>query len=125
MDTFDPSTELYTVANTLSAPPAAVADDEPDPLDQGMNGVIPEASFFESTQHGAASGQRPTPRRHKSALARLDALPFATGCPTFGRDRCTIVLTHGDRRCARAELRRSARAERAPRAAVHRRERYE
>jgi hypothetical protein len=81
------TTTTHTVANALSSRLAAAADDEPDPLSDGVNVVIQEAPLFESTRYGADGGG------HRLPQERARAPGLVTGRPTFWRDRCTIVLT--------------------------------
>jgi hypothetical protein len=100
-DEFDPLTKENTEANSrvlLAADraPEGPEDEEGDPLGEGVNVVIPPEPYFPSTLNGASPAARRSFRRKKSMLARPDPLELNTGRPVFARDRCTIVMRHGD-----------------------------
>jgi hypothetical protein len=66
MDTFNPLTESYSAANALSSRLAAAADNEPNPLGEGVN-IISEPPFFGSTLYGADGGGHRLPQERASA----------------------------------------------------------
>ena len=104
-DVFDDVTERNTEQNALIAPvtadPAlalAAEAEDPDPVGEGPNVVVPPEPYFPSTLNATGSmsrGKRSTPRRRKT-LKTHEPLPFATARPHFQRDRCTLTLTQGD-----------------------------
>lgn len=113
-DGFDEETEKNTVANAVYAEGDAAAvegemvedagnqdvsteDDqsvfdrfgeeiEQDPTGEGPNVVVPPQPLF------ATSTMNP-PKRRKSQRNNLE---LTTGRPSFGRDRCTVMITQGD-----------------------------
>lgn len=101
-DVFDPLTEENTERNVFIEPPTVAVDGEfedPDPLGEGVNVVVPPEPYFPSTLNsgstaGTLKGGR-NPRRKKS-LRHHEPLPLQTSRPVFQRDRCTITLTQGD-----------------------------
>ncbi|KAG8886293.1 hypothetical protein FRB98_001355 [Tulasnella sp. 332] len=100
--------------------------DMPDPLGEGINVVRPEEPLFAKTLMGHTSPKVPpvrtlsnpppskesskpstpaevaarTPRRKKTLKSSHghtnDPLPLSVSRPVFARDRCTVVVTHGD-----------------------------
>lgn len=102
LDVFDPVTEQNTERNVFIEPPPIVGDgdvEDPDPLGEGVNVVVPPEPYFPSTLNYAAGSSSTTkgrnPRRKKS-LRHHEPLPLQTSRPIFQRDRCTITLTQGD-----------------------------
>src|SRR5258708_1639480 len=124
-DSFDILTERNTEQNALLSldangdPLRQVddLDDSPDPLGEGNNVVRPEEPLFVSTLMGtrgrtsgsAASNSASGPKESASAnspqrgtglkrkkTAKTDRLELHTSRPSFQRDKCTVVLTHGD-----------------------------
>lgn len=104
-DTFDPITERNTERNALipispsdivGAPPDV---EDPDPVGEGVNVIIPPEPYFPTSLNslGSASrgNKRNNPRRRKSVKAH-EPLPFNTSRPIFQRDRCTITITQGE-----------------------------
>ena len=93
------------------------SDDTPDPLGEGINVVRPEEPLFASSLMGtrgrgsdsatsnSASGRKESasansPQRgtglKRKKTAKMDRPELHTSRPLFQRDRCTVVLTHGD-----------------------------
>ncbi|PPR00202.1 hypothetical protein CVT24_004905 [Panaeolus cyanescens] len=103
-DTFDPITERNTERNALipispsdlaGAPPDV---EDPDPVGEGVNVIIPPEPYFPTSLNslGSASrGGKRNPRRRKSVKTH-EPLPFNTSRPVFQRDRCTITITQGE-----------------------------
>jgi hypothetical protein len=116
-DTFDPLAESNTASNALSSRLAAAADDERDPLGEGVNVVNLEPSLLGSTRCGAGDRGRGFPQERARAPGPASARegpPDVRARPL--RDRAHARRT-GPRRCARASW--------TLRASVYRRERYE
>ncbi|KAL1711102.1 hypothetical protein EV121DRAFT_191591 [Schizophyllum commune] len=118
-DVFDPVTEANTERNAQIAD-LRVADgdleQEPDPLGEGVNVVVPPEPYFPTTLNSYSSnlstsasvrGKR-NPRRRRS-MKPIEPLPLDTSRPVFQRDRCTITLTQGDPDAKLAEVGRRAR----------------
>lgn len=97
-DLFDTVTERNTERNALIAPVAGVdgeVDVDPDPLDEGVNVVVPPEPYFPSTLNSSSTIRgKKNPRRRKSV--RHEPLPYHTSRPVFQRDRCTLRITQGD-----------------------------
>ncbi|KAF6757476.1 hypothetical protein DFP72DRAFT_891240 [Ephemerocybe angulata] len=98
-DYFDPETERNTEQNAIIAPAPSEAVPEvedPDPVGEGVNVIIPPEPYFPSSLNtlGSVRGKR-NPRRRKSVRAH-EPLPLNTSRPVFQRDRCTITITQGD-----------------------------
>jgi hypothetical protein len=72
---------------------AAPADDEPDPLGEGVIIITPRRRF--SRLRSTARPRAGAGRRAVAKRARAPG-PAPTHDEPLGRDRCTIVLTHGD-----------------------------
>ncbi|TRM63948.1 hypothetical protein BD626DRAFT_401957 [Schizophyllum amplum] len=118
-DVFDPVTEANTERNAQIAdvhPADAELEQEPDPLGEGVNVVVPPEPYFPSTLNSYSSnlsssasvrGKR-NPRRRRS-LKPVEPLPLDTSRPVFQRDRCTITLTQGDPDAKLAEIGRRQR----------------
>lgn len=89
LEPVDAETEENTEKNALSHVQdlEEIVDAEPDPLGEGVNVVRPAEPLF---------AQAPTagPRRKKTI--KHDVLSLNTSPPHFQKDRCTVVLTHGD-----------------------------
>lgn len=94
----DPVTERNTERNVFIEPPAVSIDggevEDPDPLGEGPNVVVPHEPYFPGSGSSSAARGR-NPRRRKSTKLH-DPLPLQTSRPVFQRDRCTITLTQGD-----------------------------
>ncbi|KAI0822297.1 hypothetical protein BC628DRAFT_1390413 [Trametes gibbosa] len=88
----DDITELNTEHNALIPVNAAVEQDMPDYLGEGVNVIMPPEPYFPSTLNG---GHGRNPRRRKSTKPH-DTMALVTSRPVFQRDRCTITVTHGD-----------------------------
>jgi len=92
---FDAVTEANTELN--AAVPSPIGPDEdsmvdiPDPLGEGVNVVMAPEAF--PGQIATSTGVT-SPRRRKPSTR--DPLPLVTSRPMFAKDRCTVVLTHGD-----------------------------
>ncbi|TFK40595.1 hypothetical protein BDQ12DRAFT_721229 [Crucibulum laeve] len=103
-DVFDPVTERNTERNAIITvePEASLTGlldgEEPDPLGEGVNVVVPPEPYFPSSLNSLGSstvrGKR-NPKRRKS-VKHHEPLPLNTSRPVFQRDRCTITLTQGD-----------------------------
>ncbi|EJT98716.1 adenine nucleotide alpha hydrolases-like protein [Dacryopinax primogenitus] len=91
-DGFDAETSHNTELNAAVASPIGPDEDSmlelPDPLGEGVN-VVMAPELFPGQRTGINS-----PRRRKASMR--DPLPLVTSRPMFAKDRCTVVLTHGD-----------------------------
>ncbi|KDQ20874.1 hypothetical protein BOTBODRAFT_50921 [Botryobasidium botryosum FD-172 SS1] len=82
-------TEANTEHNALlSSPQESMFEEFPDPLGEGVNVVRPAEPMF------AAPTPLRKPNRKKSL--RSEGLILDTSRPQFQRDRCTVIMTHGD-----------------------------
>ncbi|KAK2465232.1 hypothetical protein APHAL10511_002586 [Amanita phalloides] len=95
---FDTVTERNTERNALVMTDVQGVPDveEPDPLGEGVNVVVPHEPYFPSTldsREGSSRNKR-NPKRRKSV--KHEPLPLHTARPIFARDRCTTTLTQGD-----------------------------
>ncbi|PFH53955.1 hypothetical protein AMATHDRAFT_170477, partial [Amanita thiersii Skay4041] len=73
--------------------------DEPDPLGEGVNVVVPPEPYFPSSLNslhsgGSLRGRRSQKKRRNTKIH--EPLPCQTTRPLFQRDRCTITVTQGD-----------------------------
>ena len=95
---FDTVTERNTEQNAQVIPDVHGIPDveEPDPLGEGVNVVVPQEPYFPSSlnpREGSARGKRGAKRRKS---LKHEPLPLHTARPRFERDRCTTTLTQGD-----------------------------
>lgn len=95
---FDTVTEFNTEQNAQVIPDVHGIPDveEPDPLGEGVNVVVPHEPYFPTSlnpREGAARGKRGAKRRKS---LKHEPLPLHTTRPRFERDRCTTTLTQGD-----------------------------
>ncbi|KAF8635964.1 hypothetical protein AX15_000128 [Amanita polypyramis BW_CC] len=95
---FDTITERNTEQNAQTVPVAPGLPDveEPDPLGEGVNVVVPHEPYFPSTLNPRESptrGRRGTKRRKS---IKHEPLALQTSRPAFERDRCTTTITQGD-----------------------------
>ncbi|KAF8631812.1 hypothetical protein AX17_005027 [Amanita inopinata Kibby_2008] len=103
-DFFDPLTEFNTERNAHIVPevPGVPDVEEPDPLGEGVNVVVPHEPYFPSTlisynsngNMGSTRGKRASKRR--KAVKHHEPLPCQTSRPVFQRDRCTITIKQGE-----------------------------
>lgn len=103
-DYFDPVTERNTEQNALIIAPqeaglTGLDGEEPDPLGEGVNVVVPPEPYFPSSLNSL--GQSPSVRgkrnaRRRKTIRHHEPLPLNTGRPVFQRDRCTITIIQGE-----------------------------
>ncbi|KZT60098.1 adenine nucleotide alpha hydrolases-like protein [Calocera cornea HHB12733] len=94
-DGFDAVTSHNTELNAAVTSPIGPDEESmleiPDPLGEGVNVVMAPEAF--PGQIATTTGIN-SPRRRKASMR--DPLPLVTSRPMFAKDRCTVVLTHGD-----------------------------
>ena len=94
---FDTVTERNTEQNAqIISDVQGVDVEEPDPLGEGVNVVVPHEPYFPSSlnpREGSARGKRGAKRRKS---LKHEPLPLHTARPRFERDRCTTTITQGD-----------------------------
>jgi nucleotide-binding universal stress UspA family protein len=97
-DFLDPETLANTEKNAHMVPdnPATQDVEEPDPLGEGVNVVVPHEPYFPTafTERSARGKKDKGPKRRKTL--KPEPLPFQTSRPVFQRDRCTLSITQGD-----------------------------
>ncbi|KAF9013468.1 hypothetical protein BDQ17DRAFT_1343480, partial [Cyathus striatus] len=103
-DIFDAVTEQNTERNAIVSPDpepgftSLMDGEEPDPLGEGVNVVVPPEPYFPSSLNAlgsASTRNKRNPRRRKS-VRHHEPLPLHTSRPSFQRDRCTISIKQGD-----------------------------
>lgn len=95
---FDTVTERNTEQNAQVVPDMNGIPDveEPDPLGEGVNVVVPHEPYFPSTLNpteGTSRNKRGAKRRKS---LKHEPLPLHTSRLLFERDRCTTTLTQGE-----------------------------
>lgn len=89
-DHWDDETEDNTERNAIVETGLEDAEEAiADPFGEGVNVVRPDVPIFQPQP-----SQAPGPRRRRTL--RMDALSVKTAAPHFQRDRCTVVISHGD-----------------------------
>jgi len=95
---FDTVTERNTEQNAQVDPDMNGIPDveEPDPLGEGVNVVVPQEPYFPSTLNPTESSSRGKRGAKRRKSLKHEPLPFHTSRPLFDRDRCTTTITQGD-----------------------------
>lgn len=70
--------------------------EEPDPLGEGVNVVVPHEPYFPSTLNTGAESTRGKKGVKRRKTLKHEPLPMRTSRPLFERDRCTTTITQGD-----------------------------
>ncbi|KAM6494209.1 Universal stress protein family domain containing protein [Amanita muscaria] len=92
----DPETASNTEKNARVSPELLSVHDveEPDPLGEGVNVILPPEPYFPIASTERATRGKKGPKRRKTL--KHEPLPFQTSRPVFQRDRCTTTITQGD-----------------------------